>query len=503
MEKIKDKFLSDQVVSKLKIFNIVLILILFSLNFLGSPLVKYFILIQFLLTLFASFRLPARQSILFLLTFLIFEGQGRIVWEYAAFSRIMFDSCLFALFLRTLTLQSLRGYWNRLPSLIILLFILHFLCYLIGLFNPLNPSFINSLLSAKLYILPMIVFFGLLKSPIDFDSKDFKSFCYILLLLLFLENLLIFYQTYMKESLLLSISDYYSVGKAGVFVGSNFRAWGTSFFPSSVSVFFPLLLVIPFLYSNLNDYKNMIRIKVIAILLIAPTLVSIFLLEVRSAGLKYLLVLMGLVLIYTLKNKYKFRFIFKMLITTLFIAGSLSVAYYGAEDTTLSDLASDKTSMRWLEIGAKNFNSRRLTMEQFFEVAEWKLAPYPIGLGPGASFISFIGEVSDKSPTKIDFWHYDNLLLALITDLGYLAIFSALLIFGIVFYVFVLGMREKDIYRGRNLLLIFVTLGVVILGEWGSYSLFFNPVSFLFWLLLSMAINNAEITKEEDMKIEL
>src|SRR5690606_31407108 len=100
------------------------------LNFLGSPLIKYVYALSVMYFIYLAFRKSWQE--LFIPTFIFFflEGQGRIVWEYNAISRIIFDLFLVIVLLRFTVTRGSIALPSKLPLFFKLMILGHFGWYL-------------------------------------------------------------------------------------------------------------------------------------------------------------------------------------------------------------------------------------------------------------------------------------------------------------------------------------------------------------------------------------
>ena len=99
-----------------------------------------------------------------------------------------------------------------------------------------------------------------------------------------------------------------------------------------------------------------------------------------------------------------------------------------------------------------------------------------------------------------DYWNLDNLLAALVLELGVGAIFYASAIFFIVFSLL------SILYHclKRNLIPAFLKISIpvstvlfIVIGNWGAVAIPYNPESFFFWFWVAFAYN--EYQKAESL----
>ena len=85
----------------LNTINIILLVLIFYINFTGSPYLKWIYLVQVLLVLFAVSSMDMINSFFFIIPLFFTEGQGRIVWSYHPWAVIIFDVVLLIAITRT------------------------------------------------------------------------------------------------------------------------------------------------------------------------------------------------------------------------------------------------------------------------------------------------------------------------------------------------------------------------------------------------------------------
>lgn len=495
-----ERKLSDTFYYALRTINIINLIFIFIFNFLGYPILKYLILFQFLITAFATFSFPLQRALPFLIGFFFVEGQGRIVWEYNPLFRAAFDI--------TLALGFIKSHSNPLPLIgkgrlapwLMLLIFLHFLYYFISIASPSNYNFLSSLLTVKIFILPFLFFFYFLRSPIDLSSKDFRHSIYLLIAIIFAQHGLVIYQTLVKEDLLISISDYYMNGRGKDFVGPLFRAWGTTHYPAAISAYFALVFPLMFLYNNQKDRINVIVLRFLAVGTIPLSVYCLFLLQVRSSSLRYGLVALLVLTANFLINQNRVKRFLQVTIGSILLIIPI-MTFTGDITSNLNEQQVEITLSRWTALFDDEFDSGRLDFKKFTEILSRKLNNYPFGLGPGSSFydLSRNKETTDFRPK--DIWHYENLIIAMATDFGWASVIILTLYFLFPFNLILKSLRlliDEKITAAKSVYYLGAGILVIVVCEWFSYGLPFNPTSFMFWLYSAMGINTFYYAKFED-----
>jgi hypothetical protein len=86
-------------------------------------------------------------------------------------------------------------------------------------------------------------------------------------------------------------------------------------------------------------------------------------------------------------------------------------------------------------------------------------------------------------------WTHDNLIVSLVIELGYGAIFYIILI-GLIPVYFV--QKLIKLYRNKNeekfkiILICASTLAVIVIGNWGAVAITYNPESFIYWFFAAV-----------------
>lgn len=484
------------------ILNYVAILITFLLNFLGLPILKYHYLIHVGLAIIAIFLFDFSQVFPILLTLFFIEGQGRIIWEYASWSRIIFDSIVFISVLKVFISSKKIFDSKKLPAPLIILIVAHFFWYLVEFSNLYSVSYFAFAATSKIYIYPLLLFAAIAQSDLDVQGIKFQRSLKVFILLLSLELALTFYQFNMREQLLLQISPYYfKVMKEGVFTGMLFRPFGTTQLPGAPSVF--LFLCVGFLFLR----KSTRLFLLLKYFLITASGAAIILCQVRSAFIKFVLI----VLLIHLGELIYYRFKLKGLSGLLFISLIIAVSSQYVLNTNLSseddgiNYARDRISSL---SDINKLRSSRLNISDFSSIVIQKLWANPMGLGPGmtgaAGSLSQEGLVGNRFVNPGMTWTSDNLIISLVIDFGVGAIFYILVLFYIPFYFFrflIIFFQKKIFELYKPLLICFSTIIVILIGNWGAIGITYNPESFAFWLFSALGFSTIAKYKNQDQSI--
>jgi hypothetical protein len=484
-----DKFKS-RLLKLLLFVNFLAVILTFSLNFLGLPILKYHYLIHIFIAIVAIALFDFFQIFPIILTLFFLEGQGRIIWEYENWSRIIFDSLVFIAVIKIFITKKKIVDFDKIPIPLIIIISLHFLWYAVEFSNLYSVSTFATLAATKVYLYPILLFLGL--SQIDFNiyQVDFQKNLNFFIFLIVLELTLTFYQFNMKENFLIHISPYYMKAmKDAIFTGKFFRPFGTSYLPGAISAYFWVTVGFLFLKS-----KSKLG-AILRTVLIGATSYAFILCQVRSAFIKFLLIILAIhigELIY-------FRFRIKSLAGTILI---LLILFFGnqyiANDKSPSaDVGIDHARNRMLALNdVDKMKSSRLDTDGFVKMATTKLMDYPLGLGPGltgpAGGMSREALVGNRFINLDMLWSGDNLFVSLIIDFGIGAIFYILMLFYIPSYFmsFLYTYYKNKAYEPFKILLVcFSSILVIIFGNWGAVGITYNPESFAFWFFVALGFS--------------
>lgn len=478
--------------------NIMLLFFNFILNFYGSPSLKTLYLIQAILIFTSIILYQFEQIFLEIIILFFIEGQGRILWQYEPWARIAFDIITaFAVF-KIFIIK--KRFFDRktIPSPLILLISIHFLWYIIQIFNLNAVTIIGSVAATKLYVYPIFFFLAVSLSDINPDSKYFKQAITLFILLIFAEMALNYFQFTMKQNHLIGISSYYyKAMRDGIFTDKLFRPFATTALPGVIAVY--LYLTVGFIYFFPSNLKT----TIIKALIIGASLFTLIICQIRSAMVKYLLVIALIQFSLMFFRRFSLRSILPVFLAlSLIILGGSNYS----DKIFASDNEDEDVNYAIARISTltemKKVKNERLTPNQFGKVLINKLSQYPMGVGPGmtgaASSINQ-DELKGNPLIKKDLlWTSDNLIISLALDLGIGGIFFLLLIIVIPLYFIksLLKMyRDKDTDHYRYLSICTCTIIVILIGNWGAVGLTYNPESFVYWFFSALGFKVIRIAK--------
>lgn len=473
--------------------NYGLISLIFLLNFLAVPGLKWVSLLYAVFVLVAVLALDFKQTLTLIIGYSFLEGQSRVLWEYNPFFRIAFDLTVGVAIVRNFVVQRDLSTKGVLPRPVLILLALHFMWYLVEMFNPALVSWFLPVAATKAYIFPFLLFLLLRKNPQAFEPEWLRSISVFILFLLGLEMALSLYQFQQKQDFLLTLSPYYAKQmKFGVFTDILFRPFGTTHVPGAITTL--LYLTTGFLYFADRFTKKRISMILILSILIG---VTILICQVRSALVKFILISLCSALAVVITSNERKKNILRYLLAGA-ILGSLSAAYIVKNlDTIVDNLDLEAGLQRWENVDSyEAFKARRLGPIEAYDRASKRLGDFPIGLGPGSTAATLIlsKDVKNLDPVynKYLFWGFDNLYMSLIVDFGYGAIFYISILLSIpviLFQKFKQLYRADFFYESRFVLISLINVSVILIGNWGMIGIPYNPESFFFWLWAAVGMN--------------
>lgn len=469
------------------LLNLVLILANFGLNFLGRPELKYLYLAHVALVFLSVIIFPFDKILPEIFALLFLEGQGRVIWEYQAWARIVFDVIL-VLSVTKIFISNKRLYKKEVvPKAFIALISCHILWYIIQIFNINAASVVGVVAAAKIYIFPIFLFLALSQTNLEIKRNDFNNILVFFVLIFVLELLLNLFQIQEKQVLLLRISPYYfRAMQNGIFSGHLFRPFATTFIPGGLSTLIYLTPGLLFL-KPVNLSQTIIRFFIIAL-----SIMNLIINQVRSALIKYILILLAIhvgTLIYHRLNIRKLLpyiivvsllvFNLNNLVSKLPILNDKNLEYAIARTTALADTNKMKGS--------------RISTDTLGEALYFYLSRYPLGVGPAmtgaASSINEESLAHDPVLNTKTLWTHDNLIVSLVIELGYGAIFYIILI-GLIPVYFTQKLiklyREKKEEKFKIILICASTLAIIVVGNWGAVAVTYNPESFIYWFFTAI-----------------
>ncbi len=487
---------------RILLINYFLIFIIFALNFLGSPFLKYTFAAYALFTLISVLFLDLSVSIKIILTFCFLEGQGRILWEYNPIFRLAFDGILGVAMIKSWTQSNKNPNKIQLPKIMRIFILLHFLWYVVEIFNINSVSMMGHLAATKLYVFPFLLLMLFLANKKTFSLENLKSIGTIIIVLFVSEGLLTLFQLQQGEGLLLKITPYYeNAFKGGVFIMEKFRPFATTHLPGAISVYLFLSIGLLFLREKFSKkYFGIVGI------VIALSILVLLICQVRSATLKFIFqVVLSLgAIFFTSSNK-----LGSFLKISLIMAIAVPLLIYQIAKFDLNSNASfinlAPSISRWDNVNSyEGLKARRAGLIEAFNIAVSKLDAFPIGIGPGmtgaASSFSAEQILNDPVYTRKNFWGFDNFYLSMIVEFGYGCIFYLLFIFSIPVYLFKYFRtlyRDKHVYEARIILICITQIFIILLGNWWAIGLNYNPESFFFWFWTAIGFSTYALKKEK------
>jgi predicted nucleic acid-binding Zn ribbon protein len=467
-----------------KIFFL-LIIVHFVFNFAVLPGLNIVYAFEVGIIIFHLMYRGWKESAILIIALLFLEGQGRIIWSYHPFFRLIFDITLLLAFFRKAIRDKRIFPVDLLPNYMLLLIILHFLWYAVQLFNTDNVGLVGVLAAAKIYIVPFFIFFLFLMEPVN-DRRRLEKIQFMVIFMLIAQSSLAIFQMISKEDALLGLHPYYARPLKGEqFSGSFFRPFGTGFNAGGFSVFYYLTIGLVFLTPT-KGWGNFMR----GVTILTGS-VALFISQVRSAMVKFLLIFIMIQFIIWVsgKNRFKSGIKYLLIVFTLFF---FTLPYLTTLDFVALDLQNSVERLTSLT-DVDRLKGSRIGLDSFFRVLSDKLDQNPIGLGPGrtGAASTFSMDIIMKDPLygKFSGWAYDNLWISLAIDMGWGAIFYMLIImiFPVkLFFYAMLKRKELDSIAFRIILISSISLFVIILGNWGAVALPYNPESFMFWFWVSI-----------------
>lgn len=465
------------------------------LNFMETPLLKYFYFFEIAVFLYLAFTKKWSELLVPTFVFIMIEGQGRVLGNFNIFIKNIFDIYLIILFIRSYIVNSQYFNFRKIPTFFYLMMLCHFLWYVVQLFNFQNVGFMGVVLASKIYIFPFLFFFMFLNDKIDFNNFNNNRVSLIFIGVLVAQSFLIFHQKELGESHMLAVSASYARPMGDKFIGNLFRPFGTSHLPGGISVYVSYVVCMFFFFTTKNKLISFLKIGSVFLLIFAC-----FTMQVRTAFIQMLLVIFLSAIYISLEGKKKYFFI-PLIFSTLLL---IPVAFDNVEkiDQTFPTLDLGKSIQRFEILqDADQVLSQRASFKKFSNTMEEKLTRTPLGLGPGrtgAANAMFVGRIKNDLAYDMSYsWTLDNLFVSLAIDLGIGMIFYTFMIVGFPLYF-----MANSIYRYVKFGQINPVLGtssvamcVILMSCWGAIAIPYNPISFFFWFFISSAI--IELEKEK------
>jgi hypothetical protein len=467
--------------------NIFLLIVNFALNFLGSPALKYVYLIHVIVIVLGLLIYDFDQIFFEIITLMFIEGQGRVLWHYQPWSRVAFDIITF-LSIAKVFIQRKKIYDQKVvPWPVIVLIALHFLWYIIQFFNVNAVSIFGVLAASKIYIYPIILFLGITLSNLNPISKGFRQMLFGFYFIMILEVCLSYFHFTVKQQHLLSMSSYYyKAMKDGIFTDNLFRPFATTALPGVLAIY--IFLTVGFLFFMKQNIKGTIFKWVIIVL----SFLTIITCQVRSALVKFLLIIIFIQLGTMFYKRFSLRSILPFFVALIIlVVGSQNFLSNGisSEDESLNYAIGRASSLTEVS----KVKNDRLNLTNFGKIIIDKISKYPLGVGPGmtgaASSVNQSEIVKNPFIKKEFLWTSDNLIISFALDLGIGGLFllTLILFIPIYFVKYLLKMyAHKDEFHYHMLLICTSSAIVIIFGNWGAVGLTYNPESFIFWMYAAL-----------------
>ena len=127
-------------------------------NLLESPLLVPFYYLEVVFFLYLGFKKNWRDLLYPTLVFFFIEGQGRVLTGYNPLMRNIFDVYLIVILIKSIISDRKIIDLKAVPISFNILIILHFVWYIVQIFNFQNLGSMAVIFAAKIYILPLLFF---------------------------------------------------------------------------------------------------------------------------------------------------------------------------------------------------------------------------------------------------------------------------------------------------------------------------------------------------------
>jgi hypothetical protein len=474
----------------------------FILNYLGTSILIPFYLFEIFLVIICVLCVEFRKSLIPIFALLFIEGQGRVLMNYNPIFRNIFDFTMAIVVLKSISMKKSIMPISALPHGLIFIIGLHFLWFTLQVFNIFTVGFFPALATSKIYIFPFIIFFMFLNNPLD--KKEYVQLVNFIFFIVICECILAIWQMSIQEQSVLSITPFYATRmNDGVFTGAHFRPFGTTHLPGGLSSY--LFMSVGLFY--LLPMKTLLK-KVLFAIAQTLTIFTFFIMQVRVALIKHIIIILGITLGLFLISKLKLKsFISFSAFISLFIFALSLVPDY---ELLFPEIDFENSTKRISMLqDVDEIRQQRQGGDKIFTTIIEKLSIDPLGLGPGrtgaaanmgAKFI-----YADPVYNIGSSWSWDNLLVSLIIDFGIGAIFYVsfiLILFLKLVYNTTLSYHKKEESTYRVGLVSSVTCLSILIGNWGGIGLPYNPESFIFWFFMALGLNAQSQAKDIDPIVE-
>jgi hypothetical protein len=478
------------------------------LNFIGSPLLKQLYFAELALVFLCCALLPFSRIFFPLIFFFFVEGQGRILLEYAPFTRFIYDLLVTLVIIRLLASQKRLTPIKPFPNLLYWAIILHILWYVVSIFNPYSPTPLLGIVAGKTHLYPLLFFMAFINSKVlrDFDLLDeiasFVLYCCLL------QASLAIYQFFMTETHLFNISYYYKVilgeEKGLRYMGINFRPPGTTFGAGAYSSYLFLCVILYYMRK-----RQGVIYSTLIVLTSLTSIVAIFFSGVRSSILKFVLMSAASMFFLLLINRRKERILIMLTLITFVVAliGLPNLSDMLFQNQTIIQEFNMMTPLERLisifEFG-ETYSTSRITFGEFINVASRKILETPLGIGAGRASPAasvFAGEIRNLNFYDENYaWYYENFYMSLVIEFGFGMIFMLLVLLYLPIFCFYNAFKAIFHMRLTRAKIMFLSAGgmfVILLGNWAASGLVTLPESFIFWMCATIGISQYQAFEEE------
>jgi hypothetical protein len=502
------KPLKEVKVRKVTLFPFFLIFTALNIlfNLLGLPYVKVAFLGQTILLAIMIVTSGQKLSFWAMVIFSLFEGQGRVIMGYNILFRLLFDILIGLLVIRAVIGQKKLINREVIPNYLTIGIFLHFVWFILELFNPNGAGMIPGLVTSKIYIFPFLLFFYFQNLSIDFMEDKEQKFILLFCIILFFSALIVLAQAQSDESFIYGISMNYSnlFAKYKNFTGNVYRPWGTSFGPGGMGPLFFQTLPFVLLFKpraifpkSPPAYASLVLLKwtTFAVLAFAS-----FVGQVRSATLKFFLVFAFFIACKFLGSKLKFK---KVVFALSFVLIGTLTLPFTSKVLESSNISIDGAVARYEGLVESGGLANRATFDLFMNLFEERVEfPFGYGVGMTAGFLPDFEERRKKHVNipKHWFWSHDNLFLFLFLELGVGAFIYLFILFSVNLSLisrWITLLRWKELTAFSVLSSCAITVFVITVFNWGAVGIPFNPESFFFWFWAGMGFNIYKLTKDK------
>lgn len=440
----------------------------------------------------ALVTLPMQRAFQVFFIYLGFEGFAKLITNYNPVVHVGSDLLILAMSARVIA-SSIFYRKQLLPEKFppfFILFVLHFVWFIITIANPYALGLIASLAASKMYVTTVLLyFFGYYLSK---DLPTVRSFMMPWLIICLLQSVASIYQASIGPASVESLGPQF-VERLKFFGGYAFRPFGLTHFPGAPSVYMMLSssLIVYFLFHGTTTWS-----RILALALLPLTVVTLLVCQVRALLLKSILAAAAYLLV-TLQAFRQFPQAIrrKIVVFSLFMVIASVVAIpkmldsvIGSNDDNKRALERSMSLFEWNRVS----RARQGALDRFVYYVQ--LAPLGAGLSrTGAASNKFQALAGRNDYFEIPFFS-DNLWVALVVDLGIPGVLIITLILLVVMLkgvIDLLRMREPAVKAVQGAIL--CALFVIIIGGYGGEAMLYNPEASFFWFFAGAMIKLPEI----------